>query len=269
MSHNNDDAQHPKPPKESLLEELELIQGLLNDRRGTTLNDDFNLDIDIPILEDVVIPDQPDNSSQSSLLNLQSIFDEDSNEETIKPLEPNPLLAAQPEPESKWLDQTKDNLEQPTDTTSESPATSFSKLDFAHLDTDIEIPSFRLESTLVTTDATYSTQISTAASENLDESYPWSNNPPPTPDSNDIELATNSELESLELESEETHIHYADKDHFTQNKTTVAEDSINVDLLIQEIVDELIPDIEHELRQRLSQYSPDVILELAEKYLDS
>ncbi len=40
---------------------------------------------------------------------------------------------------------------------------------------------------------------------------------------------------------------------------------VNIDLLIQEIVDDYIPVIEDRLRQRLSQYSPEAIQQLAEK----
>ncbi|WP_276206919.1 hypothetical protein [Oceanicoccus sagamiensis] len=42
---------------------------------------------------------------------------------------------------------------------------------------------------------------------------------------------------------------------------------MDIDLLIQEIVDEFIPAIEDELRQRLSQCSPAVIKSLAQKHL--
>lgn len=44
---------------------------------------------------------------------------------------------------------------------------------------------------------------------------------------------------------------------------------LNIDFLIQELVDEFIPVIEDQLRERLSKIQPDIILDMADKYLKS
>jgi hypothetical protein len=44
------------------------------------------------------------------------------------------------------------------------------------------------------------------------------------------------------------------------------DDNFNLELLIQEVVDEVIPTVENELRKRLSLCSPEMIKRLAEKF---
>ena len=52
-------------------------------------------------------------------------------------------------------------------------------------------------------------------------------------------------------------------------ETAAPESAYDLDLMVQELVDEFIPPIEAELRKRLSECSPKVIVELAKKHLDN
>lgn len=75
----------------------------------------------------------------------------------------------------------------------------------------------------------------------------------------------NPEDPGYEEEQEEMFTEFEMAPHATSSPA--AEEEVNMDLLIQEIIDEFIPTIEDQLRQRLSQCSPAVIKQLAEKHL--
>lgn len=93
-------------------------------------------------------------------------------------------------------------------------------------------------------------------------SEPESLNPPLTPPLNP---PLNPEDPGYEEEQEEMFTEFEMAPHATSSPA--AEEEVNMDLLIQEIIDEFIPTIEDQLRQRLSQCSPAVIKQLAEKHL--
>lgn len=60
----------------------------------------------------------------------------------------------------------------------------------------------------------------------------------------------------------------SEADRYTRTPQAVRQQSnFSIDLLIQEIVDDYIPEIEAELRERLSQLDPELIRQLADKKL--
>ena len=71
--------------------------------------------------------------------------------------------------------------------------------------------------------------------------------------------ATHSEEQQEFFPSVESGIH-------SNDIINTEDDNFNLELLIQEVVDEVIPTVENELRQRLSLCSPEMIKRLAEKF---
>ncbi len=122
----------------------------------------------------------------------------------------------------------------PEQTSLEGDNPAESNLDFDGLDTSLTIPSFKL---------------SVTHSDNSDEQ-------------------AESDNQTLELtESPLEHIDVAPSQQ--QSSFNASSSDFDLDIVIQEIVDELIPVMEDQLRQRLSEQSPETIKQLAEKYLKS
>ncbi len=209
MSSNNEQSPPEKTSKTDLLDELESIKGLLDD----------DLDIDIPILDDVVNNDpEPDTQSHEAesledkpaeLLDLNSIFDDEVDES----------------PEESIVD----------------------RLNLKDLNTNITIPDFKLDA---------------AAIENADSEA--------IPDDmmDTLEATTPLSPEDPDYEEEQEEMFAEFEMAPPADESPALEEAVDMDLLIQEIVDEFIPTIEDQLRQRLTQCSPAVIKELAKKHLN-
>lgn len=88
MSSNHDRPAPPKSPKAELLGELESIKGLLED------DWELDLDIDIPILSDVVTAEG--EQQPSDLLDLKSIFEDDDTEPSPLRTELSPAASSEP-----------------------------------------------------------------------------------------------------------------------------------------------------------------------------
>lgn len=174
---------------------------------------DTGLDIDIPILDDVVpaaandqaISAIPDTDSPE-ILDIARIFEDEealANQATIgEEAEPEASLEAEDEHE---------------------PDLSL-ELDLENMDLDFAIPDFKL--TTLTADSDRSAEPAT--------------------------VATAGSASQTICEP-----------HKEQPLRAAAEDSIDIDLLIQEIVDDLIPVMEDQLRKRLSEATRQAIQQLA------
>ena len=260
MSSNHNRPTPPKSPKAELLGELESIKGLLED--------ELELDINIPILSDVVAADGS-QQQPGDLLDLNSIFEDDDAEpsplaaplsasSTLQlSLPPTPVSPARStelygEPSAPSLAESYPEQQATTTDTSFEGLEDYSLddlnlddlnlegLDLEDLDASIKIPSFKLSTAL-------SNQLLTEQDKT---------------DATDLFEA----LTDASSEEQEDMFFHADSiapapDIGTTGKT------IELDLLIQEIVDDFIPAIEDALRKKLSQCSADVIQQLAEKHL--
>ena len=302
MSNDN----KPRSPKESLLGELESIKSLLDDDGDgldDSLSDEF---LDIPILEDVV-PELSNNQQNTGLLDLDNIFEDgdddllidssDTSEESPPNIEP-PLLSnvevanaeADEEPEASLkIDHLDADISFPEFT-----------LDASEDNNEAEQPEHPLNDLIPTLEPNMFDSDSESLHIEMDE--------PPLneeePDSAFIEPATQprreeeqvdlfSHLEDkLALDDGEELIgesetetpdepasmledlmgnyrEQAPSKPSVENTSSTSNEEYDLDLMIQELVDEFIPPIEAELRKRLSDCSPAVIIELAKKHLDS
>ena len=240
--------------RDNLLDELESIKDLLED---SSLDDealDAGLDIDIPILNDMVPPGQGDaGAAGGSLLDLKTIFDDD-------------IDADAKEPEAAPEMQAKDAV--PGDT---APGDAETQMDFEGLDTDIEIPSFKLAVTSEPEPAPLDTTHTPAEPQATAEPATVF-----TPDPlKDLELPTlNDQPESApatDWEFPEDDVIAEDAASMQPLQEAAPEQApdieVDIDFLIQEVVDEVIPLVEDQLRQRLAGYPAEVIRQLAEKYV--
>ena len=269
MSSNDDYSPHSKTAKDSFLNELESIKGLLED------NLDDDLEMNIPILDDIVsTTDDDGNEHPASLLNLDALFGED-NHNVISADKAQPDLVAKSAFEGRELDlddlefefdELENNAELDLDALGDldNDPDNDLELDLGHLDINIDIPAFKLKTTLSDTPS------DTPSDNSADEK-------PSLPDNDDyIQWITDS-LPEMETFSASTTVSAANNPRDTGFDATgsnaLAPDegganALDLTLLIQEIVDEFIPLAEDQLRQRLSQCSPQVIKQLAKKYLD-
>lgn len=247
----NDKNDNTPSSKDAILDELESIKGLLDD----SFDDDDELSIDIPILDDVVQHD--DNASSESLLDLDQIFEEESITETLS-------SAVNTEPSTSTINDEIVDFSDDTFTELE-----LDNLEFENVD-DIEIPSFKLEP-----------QTDGVEIENADsiESTNTTTNTSPS-DAHDPHLrhadhhaqSDSGEPESLPIDEDQEDL-FADEEPQDATANTAPsqdsnDDEPNLEFIIQDIVDEMIPHIEDELRQRLSSYSSETIKALAKKHLE-
>lgn len=248
MNDNNDNLS--PSPKTAILDELESIKGVLDD----SFDDDDDLSIDIPILEDVV--QHADDSSATSLLDLDQIFEEDSIADGVsEPAEPVETTSLE---ENTHLESISDIIDTEF-SDDEFTALELDNLEFDDLATDIEIPSFKLNNQSEDkTEDKLDTNTVVAITDNaaieyetvLDESIE-----PETP----LESFSEEEQEDMFVDVEPTEL--------VTDSSDSDEEEPDMEFLIQDIVDEMIPQIEDELRRRLSTYSSSVIKELAKKHL--
>lgn len=245
---NPQEKQNSQGSTDSLLDELESIKDLLEESSLDEDALDDDLDIDIPILDDVVPgDDNPGASAGNHLLDLQAIFDEDE------------TAPAQP-----------------------SQVSSETQLNFEGLDIDVEIPSFKL--TVENSEAgqlppdneipTLSTQSGpTTRTEPAELILPDEVNLLPTvstaaaePTVDDIPATPVPEVPVLEPLVEPAPL----KAGTPAPEASQAPKSpdLDVDLIIQELVDEMVPVMEDKLRQRLASYPAEIIRQLASKYLN-
>jgi hypothetical protein len=246
------DDDKPKPPNDSndLLDELESIRGLLDD----SIADDEHAGMDIPILDDIVPATESTLNSPTDLLDLQHIFDEtesvastDSNDATSLPLAGMAL----------------DNLE----------LTEFGLegLDLNDLDIDVEMPNFKLQAEILEPQhheaeaadgATPDDSIDDVDSSLTDDLALLDDDPDlwleddPIADAVDTPAVAEGDQQQQEQLFDEPPV-----------SAEPIEPPIDLDFLIQDIVDEFIPQIEDQLRRRLSACSATVIQQLAEKHL--
>lgn len=302
MSDNN---KHPSP-KQALLGELESIKSILDsnsDEFDDSLSDEL---LDIPILDDVV-PELSSNSHTSGLLDLDNIFGDldgdildkhQADDTDSQPAESSntadTISSATIQPSSLALDPSRPEQEQEQE----------ASLQLDHLDANISFPAFTLDAaaqentiepethnaqdniptleahpgdnsdtqTIVNTPC----EIDQALQQTLNE---YVNNeagtPPPQLDErfNDESSYTGDTANPLEnLMSDFRHLQSQAPVEQQTTQTTAATSTnaaYDLDLMIQELVDEFIPPIEAELRKRLSECSPTVIIELAKKHLDN
>jgi hypothetical protein len=265
MEHNDD---KPSPPETSndLLDELESIRGLLDDSID---DDEQSLSIDIPILNDVVPAPESPLHADTELLDLQHIFDEPAADPKPGPF--NSTDATSPSLDSTLAGMALDDLE----------LTEFGLegLDLDNLDIDIEIPDFKLQAEISDPEGNEqpaADPIAATASTLLD-------------DTSDLEDLGNSLAYDLALLDEDPELWLEDdpiadttdspslaegcqkeqEELFAEPPASAdsAEPPIDLEFLIQDIVDEFIPQIEDQLRRRLSDCSAAVIQQLAEKHL--
>jgi hypothetical protein len=280
---NNHPTQKSASPKDALLDELESIKDLLlknqqnpdsNDATPVDLNtlnsgipqastklenfdlatsndesfddlddlsdDDFDADdlnIDIPILEDVVdhkiiASSSSEDKASPPILDLATIFEDPIIESELDVIESNP----------ETLD--------------------LEELNLSELDPAIEIPKFNLstapteeDQTKPVNDAEQPATVTTLDGTPTliaDDALIFDDDPIADKTSQPISHTGSQDSNARTIADE-------------QVKKPISDKPINIDLLIQEIVDDYIPVIEDQLRQRLSQYSPEAIQQLAEK----
>lgn len=235
---NSDTLSDPSSAaKNTFLDELESIKGILDDHQSETQTD-------VPLLNDVVSndhqavaenhPQSAQTSSENSdpplnLLDLHSIFGNEAGNDDI-----------------------------------------LSALNLDGLDTNIDIPQFNLQT--VSTDDIPTLQVADDDAEpfafpddysedclSSDQSATGADN-----------FVTDDVIDSAEYREEQQEF-FPSVDSDTQPVEVVAEiindqnDDFDLELLIQEVVDEVIPTLENELRKRLSLCSPQLIKRLAEK----
>lgn len=259
---------HQPSSKGELLDELESIKDLLEESSLDEDDLDAGLDIDIPILDDVV---GDDPSSSNPLLDLKSIFDDDEELDTDD-IDDGDI----PHRNSENLDTTH------SETAAAATVEDHEhQLDLEGLDTEIEIPTFKL--TLGTTEAIVDepANAEVQVSELLlstDADVHTPDHPVPampedvTNTGNNASTAdpspTTAASALLQITSMDT--------SFDKHALPPQDDSpsaaspfahIDLDQLVQELVDEFIPVIESRLRQRLAHYPDDIIRQLAEKHL--
>lgn len=250
---------------DSLLDELESIKDLLEESSldETELNDidltevdlDSDLNIDIPILDDVVPASQQAQQAASDLLDLKAIFDDDDEDAS----------APAPEPGQQSADKAHDETQ----------------LNFDGLDVDIDIPSFKLSlqedpANGATTEAAR-VDIPTLAEPAEQNDLEAPGEPEAQQDTLTQTLSNLDDIPILEpvTPPATTDLTPAPQttpiEPPTEPPTTPASSGtaviVDIDLLIQELVDEMVPVMEDRLRQRLSSYPADIIQQLAKKYL--
>ncbi|MEE8059312.1 MAG: hypothetical protein V3T17_15970 [Pseudomonadales bacterium] len=228
MRNKKDPPASEQTSADELLGQLESIKDLLED---ANFADD--LDIDIPILDDVVTGEH-NRDNNSSLLDINRNFDEDD-------------------------DGDKDSI-------------LTTELNLDNLDTNITIPSFKLSATLSNASPT----LKTAADNPLDN-VTLPDTEPTASTGVEADLSAHIDDNSPDYQREEPQEEQQDQsaqkpppDHLPSPKIqAITANNFDIDLLIQEIVDEFIPVLEDQLRQRLSDCSPLVLQQLAEKHLQS
>ena len=268
----NDNHDNSSPsPKTAILDELESIKGLLDD----SFDDDDDLSIDIPILEDVV--NQADDNA-TSLLDLDQIFDEDTplDDTSTSVAEPAEIHSLDKNTEQESLLDELGESGEPTEIDNEFLEEEFTSLEldnvaFDDLGTDIAIPSFTLATE---TDGIASTTSIPNTISEMDASNDIAS------DDDEVEsepvqqgLLGTEQSSTLEKEQDDLFADDAAESSLaieTANASTLDNDEEpDLQFLIQDIVDEMIPQIEDELRRRLSTYSATAIKQLAGKHVGS
>lgn len=261
MSSKDDKAPPSNDPESSLLDELESIRGLLDDNIEQDF-DDLDLDelsIDIPILEDVV--DKP-ASSGPSLLDLEHIFDDEITDLGTVAADTSNHLAETADSNGTPIKNETIDLSSPLMDELDIDELSLESMDLESadlndLDIDIDIPDFTADT---------QTPVSKVA---VDDEQWLADDPllDGQPDETDSYHPAAGEIQETLFPDPSSK---PDNPH--QESLSTAEpgtEPVNLDFMIQEIVDELIPQIEDELRKRLSNCSATVIQQLAKQYLDS
>lgn len=274
---------HPastKSPKDDLLDELESIKDLLEEH---DLDDD--LDIDIPILDDVVgaAAKAAENAqSESTLLDLETIFDDNADDH----LSPSGSDERQAPPELSEEIESLDSEESAGPAVGDIPEPT-NGLNFDHLDTRVAIPSFSLSSAANLADVPAASEASSTEPVDTDPLETLAIPPaqeapavialksslPKDEEQEEMFPAQESESPGATLRAEMGQAANAKmpSDAATARSSPDARyhssQDFSIDLLIQELVDEFIPAVEDKLRQRLSECEPQVLRELAEKHL--
>ena len=254
-------SQEQTPPtRKALLSELESIKNLLNDNGFDQDElDSDDLDIDIPILEDVVGDGPVPADTASDLLDIKAIFDDELGDTTES-----------------------DEALYPEET----------QLNFEGLDTSVEIPSFKLSLNSVTIHSP--TELLDEELE--DDTQPEMAEPTdaavlPSQDADDEQCLESEQLEIIssepempllegllmldepeELIADDEEVDRAEQRPAPAAATATASSPLtpsdfDLELTVQELVDEMVPLIEDKLRQRLSSLPEDLVLQLADRYL--
>jgi hypothetical protein len=258
---NNDDKPAPTAAKNDLLEELESIKGLLDD----SFDDDLDLSFDIPILDDVVAESDSLSDGEGALLDLQDIFNDAELEEDLGKSDDQ---SAEPAPAELALDNLK---------------LADYELEDLELDDDssnIDIPDFDLETVINNSDIQPTNTPSSSENGNLNEEVQATeavdslSESIGQPDEENIwleddpvadQLSPSPSITETAFKEEEQHLLFDDSE---LQKNANEQPEVDLDFLIQELVDEFIPQIEDQLRRRLSSCSASVIKGLADKHLD-
>jgi hypothetical protein len=219
--------------KNAFLDELESIKGILDDHRNET-------EADVPLLNDVVSDEQQQTTKNR----------------------PEKVPATNEKP-----DRPDNNLDLYSIFDNEAENSSIlSELDLNGLDTNIDIPEFSLQA--VSADDIPTLQVTD------DNSEPFTFPDDYSEDHLFSELSTASSDNSAEGDAihaadykEEQQEFFPSVDSSTQSAEIIDDqnDDFDLELLIQEVVDDVIPTLENELRKRLSLCSPELIKRLAEK----
>ncbi|MEH6556477.1 MAG: hypothetical protein V7459_04580 [Oceanicoccus sp.] len=228
------DNSEPRPSsssvaKNAFLDELESIKDVLDD-----------IEADVPLLNDVVSDEQQQLTKNypekvqatneksdlpANILDLYSIFDNDAENGDI-----------------------------------------LSELDLNEFDTNVDIPEFSLQT--VSADDIPTLQVAD------DDSEPFTFPDDSSEDHLLSELSAAGADDSAEIDAIHSAEYQEEQQEFfpsVDSSTHPAEiindqyDDFDLELLIQEVVDDVIPTLENELRKRLSLCSPELIKRLAEK----
>mgnify|MGYP000058899769 CR=1 FL=1 len=284
-----------KSPKEALLDELQSIKGLLDDDVPSNLNIE-----EIPILEDVVLENVVLEGSALEDSTPENVPEESANQPLSKTAAPNAkdegLLDLDSIFEGDLTDteHLEDDLSQRQINADNVDANTLINDDLAaeDLEEDNDIASLDLSALGLETDLT--TETLSSHEQNPDEKL--------IADEPELELPILSATQTTQPSPENERYQEEQDELFPeltsaltltpnteittdqqplelgtiplqQTDTNAAElhpitNEMDVELLIQEIVDELIPTIEDQLRQRLSKCSTRIIQQLAAKHLD-
>ncbi len=258
---------------------------------------------DADLLDLASIFEDSDTQDQEQISATDDFLDSSFNFE-LDDLELDELTIDTPEPKSGSRDTgvTKSdqlqtapiNVDAPSPTVDEDAQDEASELTTAFnlddLDTDVEIPNFKL-----TTELSVESQTSDNSVDSLDDEMLIDDDMELTFESdNDLDTTT-ADQDTLETSDSQDILDQRLQEDYEEEQNvlfpttpepipsnnkvdnssvsaTVASNNsfeeVDIDLLIQEIVDEFIPILEDELRQKLSNHSPEVIRQLAKKYLD-